>query len=484
MREFEERTHTTQWNLVECARGARVADFACVDQCNSRSQRVLLDRRIDVEQDPSNNGLGPSVTACRESERISIIMKAPFRPVQHSRSSSVSRREFLRYGSAGGLGVWGLSFAEAAAAHAASSSRRSCIFIVLTGGPSQLETFDPKPEANSSIRGPFLPVATTVPGLWLSETLPHLSQHAEMFSVLRSLSHDGAPIHETGLQLIQTGGLIHKGRVPPSIGAVVASRAAYQGDLAPHVVMPALLDQTGVQTQRGQSAGVLGDDWKPHVFRLPHEPVPLAASASPQERAWHAVSDLSTESAATRLKYGASEFSRNCLMARRLVEQGVPFVTINMFDSLVNRVTWDCHAAGPSSPTRFSDYRDTVCPQFDMGLSALLEDLHQRGLLDSTLVVAVGEMGRTPKLNRHGGRDHWTKVFSALIAGCGFPGGQVLGSSDHQGAQPLDRPIHPAELVATVYAALGIDPRTELTLADGSKWPLVQDANPLIETTA
>jgi uncharacterized protein (DUF1501 family) len=153
-----------------------------------------------------------------------------------------------------------------------------------------------------------------------------------------------------------------------------------------------------------------------------------------------------------------------------------------MFDSLANRITWDCHATGPIAPTRFSDYRDTVCPQFDTGLSALLEDLHQRGMLESTLVVAVGEMGRTPKLNRNGGRDHWTKVFSAMIAGCGFPGGQVLGASDADGAQPQERPIQPAELVATIYAALGIDPQTELTLGDGTKWPLVRNAASLIET--
>lgn len=408
-------------------------------------------------------------------------MKAQFNSSHHSRSNSVSRREFLRYGSAGGLGVWGLSFAEASAAHF-GKSRRSCIFIVLTGGPSQFETFDPKPDANSTIRGPYLPIATTVPGVWLSETLPHLSQRAELFSVLRSLSHQGAPLHETGLQLIQTGTVTLKKRVPPTLGAVVASRANYQGKLAPHVVLPGVLDQTGVQTQRGQSSGVLGTEWEPRNFRLPAEHTPVTIALTPEEREWQTVADLSTEPAAVRLKYGASEFGRNCLLARRLVEQNVPFVTINMFDSLVNRVTWDVHAAGPSAPTRFSDYRDTVCPQFDTGLAALLEDLQQRGLLESTLVVALGEMGRTPKLNRQGGRDHWTNVFSGLIAGCGFPGGQVLGSSDAQGAMPQDRPIHPAELVATIYAVLGIDPKTELSLADGSKWPLVPNASPLIES--
>ncbi len=411
-------------------------------------------------------------------------MTAPFGQPQRSRSSNVSRREFLRYGSAGGLGVWGLSLADAANSGPAKPVRRRCIFIVLTGGPSHLETFDPKPDAPSNIRGPFLPVQSTVPGLWLSETLPLLAQRAELFSVLRSLSHDSAALHETGLQLIQTGRWSQRRCVPPTIGSVVASRANYVGELAPFVMLPGLLQQTGVRAERGQSAGFLGAAWEPHICRL-HEDDAASANTptNSDSRAWQTVQDLTTESAAIRLKYGSSEFGRNCLAARRMIEQGVPFVTINMFDSLVNRVTWDCHAGGTEAPTRLQDYRDTVCPQFDMGLSALLEDLHQRGLLDSTLVVAVGEFGRTPKLNRQGGRDHWTGCWSALLAGCGFPGGQVLGASDPHGAAPIDRPIHPAELVATIYAALGIDPKSELTLADGTVWPLVSEAAPLIEVT-
>src|SRR4051812_30331053 len=158
------------------------------------------------------------------TSKLESIMTAPSKKPQRLKSSSVSRREFLRYGSAGGLGVWGLSLADAANSGAAKPARRSCIFIVLTGGPSHLETFDPKPEASSNIRGPFLPVQTTVPGLSLSETLPLLSQRAELFSLLRSVSHDSAALHETGLQLIQTGRLTHRRCIPPTIGSVVASR--------------------------------------------------------------------------------------------------------------------------------------------------------------------------------------------------------------------------------------------------------------------
>lgn len=377
-----------------------------------------------------------------------------------------------------------MSRADAASA-AARSARRSCIFIVLTGGPSQLETFDPKPDAPSTIRGPFLPVQTTVPGLSLSETLPQLSQQAKSFSLLRSLSHDAAALHETGLQLIQTGRLTQQRCVPPTIGSIVASRANYTGEFAPFVMLPGQLQQTGLQADRGQSAAFLGSEWNARPCPLPVEIGAIdAEDCEFESTAWRTLKDLTGEQAAVRLKYGASSFGKSCLTARRLVEQGVPFVTINMFDSLVKRITWDCHAAGSELPTRLQDYRDTVCPQFDQGLAALLEDLDQRGLLDSTLVVAVGEFGRTPRLNRHGGRDHWTGCWSALLAGCGLPGGQVLGGSDPHGAAPADRPIHPAELVATIYAALGIDPRSELILADGSTWPLVTDAAPLIEVTA
>lgn len=411
-------------------------------------------------------------------------MTHPATPASSSQSKPVSRREFLRYGSAGGLGVWGLSRADAALG-AAKNRRRSCIFIVLTGGPSHLETFDPKPEAPSTIRGPFLPIPSTVPGLSLCETLPQLSQQAELFSVVRSLSHDAAALHETGLQLIQTGRLTQQRSVPPTIGAVVASRANYKGDLAPFVQLPGPLQPLGLQADRGQSPGFLGADWSARSCSLVEETDSISEDEIPLEHpAWRTVKDLTTESTGTRLKYGSSPFGRNCLAARRLIEQGVPFVTINMFDSLANRITWDCHAAGPELPTRLQDYRDTVCPQFDQSLSALLEDLQQRGLLDSTLVVAVGEFGRTPRLNRQGGRDHWTGCWSALLAGCGFPGGQVLGASDPHGAAPADHPIHPAELVATIYAALGIDPRSELIHPDGTVWPLVADAAPLIEITA
>jgi uncharacterized protein (DUF1501 family) len=190
--------------------------------------------------------------------------------------------------------------------------------------------------------------------------------------------------------------------------------------------------------------------------------------------------DWTAEPDACRRSYGDREFGRNCLAARRLVEQGVRFVTVNMFDTLAGRITWDCHAADSWAPATLADYRNVICPDFDRGLSALIDDLDQRGLLSETLVVAAGEFGRTPRINDRGGRDHWPGVWSALLAGGGIAGRQVLGASDTRGTFPAERPIAPAELAATVLHSLGIDLATRLKLVQGAEIALA-DAEPIKE---
>ena len=182
-----------------------------------------------------------------------------------------------------------------------------------------------------------------------------------------------------------------------------------------------------------------------------------------------------------RARYGRNTFGQSCLLARRLIEGGVRLATVNMFDTVFNEVTWDCHADGGSLASNLNDYRDTLCPMFDRAYTALLEDLKQRGLLDTTLVVAMGEFGRTPQLNPRGGRDHWPGVWSVLFAGAGVRGGQVIGSSDAHGAEPKDRPVTPAEIAATVYRGLGIEPTTSACRAPrAGPLPLV-DATPIEE---
>jgi uncharacterized protein (DUF1501 family) len=201
-----------------------------------------------------------------------------------------------------------------------------------------------------------------------------------------------------------------------------------------------------------------------------------ALFASPARQAF----DLSGEKPALRERYGRSTFAQSCLLARRLVESGVRLVTVNMFDTVFNEMTWDCHADGGSLAVRLDDYKDTLCPMFDGAYTALLDDLEERGLLSTTLVLAMGEFGRTPHLNPRGGRDHWPGCWSVLFAGAGVRGGQVVGSSDKIGAEPRDRPATPGQVAATVYRALGLDPRTRLPGPGGKAVPL-SDERPIEE---
>lgn len=363
------------------------------------------------------------------------------------RPGSVSRRDFLR---AGGAGVVALTAAEQTArAHLLSrSSRKSCIFLLMTGGPSQLDTFDPKPEAPSDYRGPMRTIATAVPGVFLSEGLPKLAQRMGRFSLLRSLGHDAAPIHETGLQLLQTGRLSVRGDRPPHFGSLVAQHHGSRGIVPASVVLPRLLTETGVNIWKGQGAGSLGDAFEPQTFETPSNGEATSLS-------------LPDEGDVVRHRYGKTRFGALCLQARQLVESGVRCVTVNLFDRIHGESTWDSHGRGPWSPSTVFDYRDTLCPQFDRAVSALLDDLQERGLFDDTLVIATGEFGRTPKMNETAGRDHWPHVWSALMAGGGIHGGEIIGSSDARGSYPADRPTSPAELHASILQVLGVPSHAE-----------------------
>jgi len=388
------------------------------------------------------------------------------------KTESVSRRDFLR---AGSLSVVGLSVAEQAALARAKASAdgKSCIFLLMTGGPSAFETFDPKPDAPSEIRGPLHAVSTKVAGVCLSESLPRLAERADRFALLRSLFHEQTPVHETGQQLVQTGRLVRKERRSPSYGSVVSRRLGPRNDVAPYVVLPRLLEETGLDAYRGQTAGSLGAEfdplvWDDHAEDLAYRRV-AAGEASP-------ASLFADEPASVRRQYGETRFGYLCLQARRMVEQGVRCVTVNLFTSLENKVTWDCHGLAPWAPATLFDYRDTLCPQFDQALAGLLDDLQQRGLLEETLVVAMGEMGRTPYVNDYAGRDHWTDAWSGLMAGCGVQGGRVIGATDAHGTAPTERPIAPGEVTATIFERLGLDLATPLPIDDGQTVPLADHA--------
>jgi hypothetical protein len=421
--------------------------------------------------------------------------------------SGVSRREFLRVGGVG-LGALGISLAELNML-SREQGRRDCsvILLMLVGGPSQLETWDPKPDAPQEIRGPFGSIATRVPGVRISEHLPGLAARMDQMAIVRSLHHEDAPIHETGHQLLQTGRLCRPGEEHPHIGAVASRLLETKSPLPPFVIIPGPIKNTGVEVPHGQSAGWLGPAYEPfHLAGDPASPEwdPGAAldrarrffdravnQCVPPGDALSAAADsllgrqattafqLAEEREALRDAYGRNTFGQSCLLARRLVEAGVRLVTVNMFETVFNKVTWDCHGFAPFST--LDDYSGHLLPTLDKALSALLDDLRARGLLDSTIVVATGEFGRTPKLNAAGGRDHWPGVWSALLAGGGVRGGQVVGASDRHAEAPAIRPVSPQELLATVYHGLGISPDQHLQNATGDSFALVEDARPIGE---
>jgi Protein of unknown function (DUF1501) len=336
----------------------------------------------------------------------------------------VSRRIFLQAG-ATAVGTAGLSLTcadRALALDAAPASATSCIFLVLTGGPSHLDTWDPKPDAPSEVRGPFASIATSVPGIRITEHFPRMAALAHRLTIVRSVYHNAAPVHETGLQLLQTGRLSRSPAEHPHVGAVLSQQLGPRRAGVPPFVILSPLGDTGMNVYNGQGAGFLGPAHQPVVVN----DIPVA-------------------------------FGARCTHASRLVEDGVRCVVVNMFDTMIDRVTWDCHADSRGLRSTLDDYRRTLCPTFDRAYAALIEDLHQRGLLDTTLVVAAGEFGRTPRLNSAGGRDHWPGVWSVLLAGGGMAGGRVVGSSDKYGTEPASHPVRAQDIAATVYRAFGLD---------------------------
>lgn len=380
--------------------------------------------------------------------------------------STPSRREFLK---AGAAAATGLSLAGLPALAAPRSKDISCILLFLVGGPSQLETFDPKPDAPGHIRGPFGAIQTRVSGIHLSETLPRTAAMMDKIALVRTVHHTSAPIHETGQQLLQTGRLCAQGHEPPHYGAVLSYlKGPSVPSAPPWAIVPWDIDNTGVSVGHGQSAGHLGRDF-----------APAGVVEFMQVDAGRAL-NLAQDHVQLREPYGKNAFGISCRIARRLVEHGTRFVTVNMFDTVFNKITWDCHADGGSLATTLSDYRDTLCPMFDRAYTALISDLDQRGMLDTTLVLAMGEFGRTPVINPRGGRDHWPGCWSILFAGAGVRGGQVIGASDAWAAEPKDRPVTPAEVAASVYALLGLDPRQTIPGPDGKPTPLA-DASPIRE---
>ena len=437
----------------------------------------------------------------------------------------LTRRDFLKVGALS-AGAVALSLADL---HAAEKSKDvNCILLFLVGAPSQLDTWDLKPDAPDNVRGPFRPIKTNVPGVEVCEHFPLMAKSADRYAILRSVNHKSAPIHETGHQMMQTGYLFRGGQEYPHYGSVISHLRGRRPDgLPPFVVMPAPIGNTGVSVSHGQTAGYLGARHEPLLLRgdpaaagFKITDVNAPAGVDPArlktrkdlldivdsahrafdqtgdsrsrdaahdqafglifaEKAKKAF-DIASETDGLRSRYGRNTFGQSCLLARRLLEHGVRFVTVNMFDTVFNEITWDAHADGGSLAVRLDDYKETLCPMFDLAYTALLDDLKQRGMLDTTLVLAMGEFGRTPQLNPRGGRDHWPGVWSVLFAGAGVRGGQVVGASDKIGGEPKDRPVTPAEVAASVYYGLGVDLNARLPGPEDRPMPITE-AEPVEE---
>jgi len=403
----------------------------------------------------------------------------------------VSRRDALR---AGLCGAGGLLLADRLGQAAPTPPRpakaRSVIQIWMWGGPPHTDTFDPKPDSGQDYTGPLNhPIPTNVDGIIIGELLPLLAQQADKYSIIRSMTH-GNNGHETAAYLVQTGRKPGGRDVFPSVGAVVSLfkgyNAGYKGLIPPYLVLTqpqGRFSESGFLGSRYKPFATGGDPAKP-VFLVEGIAAPGITRERQRERRelLHSldglgsalkddprleplrkgeaqaydlilgeagkVFDLSDEDPDLKLQYGRSTFGQSCLVARRLVERGIPYITINYGG-------WDTHKE------HFPAMRQKL-PQFDAGMATLLQDLSDRGLLDSTIVWCTGEFGRTPKVDSgsawNGGRHHFGPVFSAVLAGGGFKGGRVVGASDAKGETVKDRPVYPWDLLGSMYEMLGIDP--------------------------
>jgi hypothetical protein len=428
---------------------------------------------------------------------LDVILGRPSR-----RCDGTSRRDFLRVGAVGALGLSlpGLLQGEAHAARlgparkARGARARSVILVFLGGGLSHHDSFDPKPDAPAEVRGKYKPIDTVVPGLRVSEMVPRMAQVMNRLTLVRSGAHNNDH-HETATNWVLSGRFGSAFGDYPAVGAVVAHESGFTGQLPPYVAVPR---NPSFTWELGKSA-YLGGRYESFKTGDPNAPNFQVQDVAPAERIdarraarrkslreavdglagqvegndqlatfdeFHqraATMILSPEARSAfaieqepdpvRDLYGRTTFGQGCLLARRLVERGVRFVTLNSGG-------WDHHA-------RIWDGLGSRLPEFDRGFSALVEDMHARALLSETLLVALGEFGRTPKINKDTGRDHWAPAASLLFAGAGARGGNVVGQTDKQGAYVTRRPVAPADVACTLYEALGIDPRKMLVTPDG-----------------
>jgi hypothetical protein len=420
----------------------------------------------------------------------------------HRFCDGITRRDFIRVGAVGsGLGL--ADFLRLTqAAEVKSAKANSAVVVYLGGGPSHIDTFDLKPDAPAEIRGEFKPLDTNVPGVQICEHLPKLAKLADTYAIVRGVSHTIAA-HELGTEYLSSGNRPIPSLVFPGYGAVVSKELTGDKELPHFVAVPGT----------SQKAGYLGVRYAPlQTSDVPKPGVPFSVRGitlgngltvaefekrnnllkdldttfkevendskliegmdrfslqafemirSPKARA---AFDVSSEKPEVVKPFGEGRFGMSCLLALRLIAAGVRFVTVSFSG-------WDTHGGN------FKALQGGLLPQFDTGLSALLTGLKERGLLDTTTVYVVGEFGRTPKINDKAGRDHWPRAMTALFAGGGIRGGQVVGASDARAMGPIGEGITPDQLAASFYHTLGIDHRKEYHTATGRPVMIVRDGS-------
>ena len=398
-------------------------------------------------------------------------------------SSIFGRRDFMRIGSLGALGINLANILRAGG----GKKEISCILLWQSGGCPHQDTFDLKPDAPVEFRGEFKPISTNVPGIQICEHLPYTAKQADKFTILRSM-HSRENNHERAINYLLTGYLPLSTLEFPSLGAVVSKELGPRNGLPPYVAVPNTFPSYG--------AGYLGGEYNPFIagdpnasgyqvrdltlptdvdwarvgnrrwllekmdarYRALDSNADFDALDSFQQRAYDLMRspaakkafDVEAEPAALREKYGRTPVGQGALLARRLVEAGVRFVTVAK-----GWLNYDTHS------DNFNTMKKVLLPEFDRAFAALLEDLHARGMLDSTLVLALGEFGRTPKVNKDAGRDHHNKAWSVVLAGAGIAGGRVLGATDKTATEVTDLPVQPEDLLCSIYTILGVDPTRE-----------------------
>jgi hypothetical protein len=399
-----------------------------------------------------------------------------------NRTSLFGRRDFLRIGSLGALGI-----SLDGVLRAGAKRDISCILLWQSGGCGHLDTFDLKPDAPKEIRGEFKPISTNVPGIQICEHLPFTARQADKFTILRSMK-SRENNHERAINYLLTGYLPLPTLEFPSMGSVISKELGSRNGLPPYVAVPNTFPSYG--------AGYLGGSYNPFIagdpnvsgyqardltlpadvdwtrvgnrnfllkqmdakFRAIEASTDMAAMDSFYQKAYDLLKspaarkafDIGAEPESLRERYGRTPVGQGALLARRLVESGVRFVTVAK-----GWLNYDTHG------DNFNTMKKALLPEFDRAFAGLLEDLHDRGMLDTTLVIAMGEFGRTPKVNDAAGRDHHSKAWSIALAGAGIPGGRVLGATDSNGVQVTDLPVEPEDLLFSIYSLFGVDPARE-----------------------